>query len=135
MTLQTREYEFDAAANQTFSDLAHKMRWVGYFQLALGVLVGLFGILTLLHLNPVPLLQAIVMAFIGIWTLNASRGFSKIVETTGSDIRHLMEACGDLRKLYTLQYWLMIVSVVLFLIAIGVAILLGGLAAIGSLKG
>jgi hypothetical protein len=52
--------------------------------------------------------------------------FSRIVKTTNSDIENLMIAMGELRKLYTLQYILAIITVVFIALAFILGII-GGL--------
>lgn len=47
-----------------------------------------------------------------------------IVETAGNDMGHLNNALVSLRKLYNLQFWLLVVVIVLFII--GLIIGIGG---------
>lgn len=45
-----------------------------------------------------------------------------IVETSGNDIAHLNNALESLRKLYNLQFWLLVVMIVLFIVGLIVGI-------------
>jgi len=65
--------------------------------------------------------MAAIYIIIGIRTIGASNSFKKIVETEASDISHLMNALNELKKLYTLQYVLVIIAIVFM----GIAILTG----------
>ena len=66
--------------------------------------------------------QGVFLFLIGKWTRKAALGFSNIVETTNNDIENLLGAIGELRKLYTLLYNLVIIAlafiIVFFIIAI-----------------
>ena len=94
------------------------MRFVGYFLIAIGVLLILAGIINFRAGGFSTIIQGIVQLIVGIWTAKAATSFQLIVKTQGSDIENLMSALGELRKLYTLQYWVFIIA--LILIAIGI---------------
>jgi hypothetical protein len=107
------------------------MQFVSYFLILLGILDSLFGMFSLIREFTLThngvgnlLIQGIVKILIGVWTGNASRSFKLIVETQGSDIENLMGALGELRKLYRLQYWLILIAVVFTAIALVVAMIL-----------
>jgi hypothetical protein len=59
------------------------------------------------------------------------KAFKLIVETQGNDIENLMGALGQLRKLYTLQYWLFFIGLIFLAIAV-IVIVIFGIAAGGS---
>ncbi len=121
-------YEFSPAQNETIRVLASRMKFVGIFYIVIAVLFGVCGLLALFFLPPVGLVYCLVTVLyllIGIWTNNASSSFKMIVETKGSDITHLMSALESLRKLYNLQFWLLIVSIVVFVLAIVIALVVG----------
>ncbi len=115
--MESREFEFDASQNALFSDLAQKMGFVGLLFIALGALTILGGVF-----NGVGGLSNIFVGvlyiLIGLWTKNASDAFRRIVDTQGSDITNLMTALGQLRKLYTLQYWAIIISIIFIVLAL-----------------
>jgi hypothetical protein len=60
-----------------------------------------------------------VQVLIGFWTTKAAKSFQLIVDTEGRDIENLMGALGELRKLYGLQYWILIIA----LIFVGVSLI------------
>ncbi len=120
MTLDS--YEFTAEQNQLIADLARKMKGVGIFMAVIGA-VALIGCLTsALRARPdLAVVSALAAAFllaVAIWTLQAGREFRRIVDTQGSDIPHTMNALAQLRRFYTLHFWLIIVYLVLIVLAI-----------------
>ncbi len=123
--MEAKQYEFDRSQNELILDLSNKMRFVSYFLIVVGVLAGIIG---LLDLNPGAVIQGVVQILIGVWTLNAASSFKLIVDTEGNDIVNLMGALGELRKLYRLQYWLLIIALVFMAIALVIVIVTGFLA-------
>lgn len=120
--MEGQQYEFDQSQNELILDLSNKMRFVSYFLIVVGVLAGIIG---LLGLNAGAVIQAVVQILIGVWTLKAASSFKLIVNTEGNDIVNLMGALGELRKLYRLQYWLLIIALVFMAIALVLGIVLG----------
>ncbi len=119
-------YEFDETQNSAFESLSRNMRVVGLAQLAVGGLQAVLSAIALLKSNfggaVTNLAQAVLLGLIGFWTLNASRYVLKIATTSGSDIEHLMNAIGELRKLYRLQRLVLVLAIVA--IAVGVLFLM-----------
>jgi hypothetical protein len=101
------------------------MRFVSYFLIVLGVLFILLGVVRLRVGDFGSIFQGIIQVIIGFWTKQAATSFQLIVNTQGSDIQNLMGALRELRKLYTLQYWIFLVAVILVIIAIVLALLIG----------
>ena len=110
-----QRYEFSKGQEVVIGDLAGKMRFVGAFLFALGMLglvqvayvafrVKLFDWLTAIN--------SLIYAMIGFWTLRASGAFSAVVETVGWDVPHLMDALKSMRKMYSLLYWLLVLAIV-----------------------
>ncbi|VXD15190.1 conserved membrane hypothetical protein [Planktothrix serta PCC 8927] len=124
-------YEFNESQNQLILDLSKKMLFVSYFLIASGVLGAITGLITILQGGFGGIVQGVVLLVTGIWTINASKAFKLIVETQGNDIENLMGALGQLRKLYTLQYWLFFISLIFLAIAV-IVIVIFGIAAGGS---
>ncbi|MGD1806568.1 hypothetical protein ACP6PL_14165 [Dapis sp. BLCC M126] len=120
--MEDKQYEFDSSQNELILDLSNKMRFVSYFLIAGGVLSGIIG---LLSLNAGVIIPAVVDIIIGVWTLKAASSFKLIVDTEGNDIVNLMGALGELRKLYRLQYWLLIITLVFLAIALVIGIVAG----------
>lgn len=122
--MANNEYEFTEEENVVVGDLANKMKFVGIFEIILGViqiLGGIFG-------DKSGLVGGVVSIVVGIWTMNASKFFQKIVDTTGNDITNLMNAIRELLKLYKLQFWTTIISIVLILVLSLVLVVMGGAA-------
>ncbi|NEO28762.1 MAG: hypothetical protein F6K03_18275 [Kamptonema sp. SIO4C4] len=129
-----REYEFSSSQNSLIEDLANKMRFVSYFLIVIGIVVILAGFVSLFLTSQglgvegfvQGLIQGIIQLLIGVWTFNAAKAFRRIVTTEGYDIENLMGALGELRKLYGLQYWLLIIALIVIVIMI-VSILFFGI--------
>ncbi len=126
--MESSEYEFNQKQNELLQDLAKKMNFVAILAIAGGILGMLAGLIVLLtasanatgdrSLDFSNLIQGIFLLLIGIWTRNAAIAFKRVVNTTGRDVENLLAALRELRKLYTLQYWLAIVILVLLAIAL-----------------
>ncbi len=115
--VENPNYEFTDEQNGMLTVLSRRMKYVGLLQIFLGVLIGCFCALTIVHqplLGISYLLQTLLAATFGVWTNSASYSFKLIVDTTGRDIDHLMNAVGELRKLYNLQFILLFLILILF---------------------
>ena len=124
-------YEFNESQNQLILDLSKKMRFVSYFLIVSGVLGAISGVIMVLNGGFGGLVQGVILLITGIWTINAAKAFQLIVNTQGNDIENLMGALGQLRKLYTLQYWLFLIAIIFMAIAL-ILTLIFGIAAVGS---
>lgn len=123
--MEFQSYEFNNAQNQLIRELSEKMRFVSYFLIGLGILVAIAGILVITRGGLGNIIQGIIQIIIGFWTNKAASAFKQIVNTQGNDIENLIDALGELRKLYTLQYWLYIVALVFVALGIVLAIAFG----------
>jgi hypothetical protein len=110
------QYEFKPQENQIIGELAAKMHFVGLFMLAVGVLVIVIGVYPLVHAGPI--VTGTLASVVGLWTQRASVSLKSVVYTEGHDISHLIAALEDLRKLYSLQFWLLIMGLVLAAVTI-----------------
>jgi hypothetical protein len=119
-------YEFSDSQNQLIRNLSDKMRFVGYFLIATGALIVLTGLFAFTRGGAEngfsAIIQGVIQIVIGVWTTRAAQSFKRIVETSGNDIENLMGALGELRKLYALQFWLILIA--LIFIAIGFIVVL-----------
>ena len=88
------------------------MTLVGTAMVVLGALSGI----TIFFGSIENLFTAAFYIFIGIWTRNAGQAFQSIVDTEGSDMSHLMNAIGNLEKLFTLQKWIILLVIIGFAI-------------------
>ena len=83
------------------------------------------GALDLIIKPIISLMAALIFFLSGIWSVNAAKSFTLIVQTTGSDILNLMNALGRLLKLYSMQFWLVIGSLVALVIAFAIFVGVG----------
>jgi hypothetical protein len=123
--MTTSPYEFSESQNTLIRDLAQKMQFVAYFAMAFGAIAILGGLFTIVRGGFGALIQGVVSLLIGWWTINASQAFKRIVSTEGNDIENLIGALGELRKLYTLQFWLLIVALAFAVIGLVAGLILG----------
>jgi hypothetical protein len=118
---QPTGYEFTVQQNLTIQVLAKRMKFIGILNLIFGGFMALGGILILFKTPIQGLVAFAEVAFfvlVGLWNYRGAASFQLIVQTQGRDIANLMNALEELRKIYNLQYWLMIV--VLALVALGI---------------
>jgi hypothetical protein len=120
--MEFQQYEFSSSQNELITQLAEKMRFVAYFTIGLGVLVAIAGLFTVLRGGISNIITGVVQIIIGVWTNKAASSFKLIVNTQGNDIENLMGALGELRKLYTLQYWLLILTLIFAALGLVLAI-------------
>jgi hypothetical protein len=118
-------FEFSVVHNQLIGALASKMKWVAYFLFVAGALFIVGTVLAFQEVGVGGAFQAVIMIVIGVWTKRASDAFGLIVDTAGRDIMNLMDALHELKRLYTLQFWLFIIAIAL----IGVGVIFGIMAA------
>jgi hypothetical protein len=123
--MESRVYEFDQSQNSLIRDLAQKMRFVGYFLIALGVLLLIGGIISVRSGEIGGIINGVIQILIGFWTHKAASSFQRIVDTQGSDITNLMGALGELRNLYSFQFWLILIGIIFIAVALVIALILG----------
>ncbi|NJL82422.1 MAG: hypothetical protein HC890_04670 [Chloroflexaceae bacterium] len=106
-------YEFDPIQERQIRELAQKMRFVGYCWLAFGILLVIDSLSKIAQGEVTEatssVLYGLIQFLIGFWTRQAAGSFRSIVETRGNDIANLMKAIAELRNLYNLQYWLLLI--------------------------
>lgn len=124
--MEASKYEFSDAENETIGTLASRMKWVGLLLIWIAGGMGLVSIVILgkstavsaLNLNAlIFFVFALIFLLTGIWTVSAARSFALIVKTAGSDIPNLMHALTSLLKLYYMKFWLIIDSLIVFVVA------------------
>lgn len=123
--MESGNYEFSSSQNSLIKELADKMRFVSFFLIGLGVLATIGGVAALTREGFGNIVYGTIQIIIGLWTQKAAFSFQRIVDTEGNDIENLMGALGELRKLYTLQYWLYIIALIFVAIALVLGIFLG----------
>jgi len=106
--IDRKTYEFKANENTIISQLASRMHFVGLFLLA--TVWSSSGWASSMAdtscTNIGPIISGSLMCLVGLWTQRASTSFKSVVQTEGKDISYLMYALDNLRKLYSLQFWL-----------------------------
>ncbi len=117
------QYEFNYSENSIIGNLGSKMSFVGLFMVGIGLFFFVSVIIRWVkseHLEEVPLVfLSLLFIVIGIWTHRAGREFRSVAESHGKNISHLMEALGNLLKLYTLLYLLFFIALVFAIIQLG----------------
>ncbi|MEK7669964.1 MAG: hypothetical protein AAB330_01860 [Bacteroidota bacterium] len=130
MTQQASGFEFSDVQNDVISRLSSRMKFVGIFYIVVGAMMGLGTVAMLFIMPPVAVIYGLATAaeiLIGLWTNNAASSFRMITSTQGNDVGYLMNAIESLRKLYNLQFWLLIGGIALCVLVV-IAVLVGGLA-------
>jgi len=109
MESRRRAYEFDDGQNALIGALASRMRWVAIFMMVFA-LIAIVGGFSKLHEGGASWFgEGILVLIVAVWTLRAAGSFREIVRTKGSDVAYLMTALGELKKLYTLQFWVILI--------------------------
>ncbi|MBI4952278.1 MAG: hypothetical protein HY908_09600 [Myxococcales bacterium] len=113
-------YEFGDAENVKFRGLAGLMQFVGWSGVVLGLVAAIWGfprqgasvwswVLWLFQIS-LPIL-------VGVFTVRAAGAYKRIATTRGSDIHHLMDAVGEMTKLYTVQAVVVVLAMALIVLA------------------
>ncbi|MBI3586817.1 MAG: hypothetical protein HY088_06775 [Ignavibacteriales bacterium] len=124
--IESQSHKFSLAEQDIIYYLSHRMKFVGIFNL---ISVGILGFSGLFMLFVKPLIGIIYLlcvipgVFIGIWTIDASNSFKMIIDLSGAEIIDLMSALGSLRKLYNLQFWIIVVALGFCALAIVIGVL------------
>jgi hypothetical protein len=101
---QPGEYEFSEDAKEHLAALAASTSFVGVCVMLLGLMSGTFALaagyggFTAIAVGLV--IGAAVCMPLGWWSTSAGRSLSALVRTRGRDVAHLMEAVGQLRRLF-----------------------------------
>lgn len=99
-------FEFSAPQEALIGSLGRLMRIVGLVSLVFGGLVAVLGLMARGNAI-VALVQGGMMVAIGLLTYSAGSRFRQVVDTTGRDIAHLMEALDRVRTIYLVQVWVL----------------------------
>jgi hypothetical protein len=126
-TSSPRNYEFSAPENVIIRQLVDAIRFVSAASLAVAaftVILGVAGLVTQGKAGVGPALgnfvQAVVFGLIGLWLQRAVDAFNRIVETSGDDITHLLEALRELTRVFSLQRTVLVLAVIVIVMAIGI---------------
>ena len=66
--------------------------------------------------------NSLIYLLLGLWTQSAASSFRQIVDTTGRDVSHLMDALSSLNKMYGFVRTLIVIGLLVLLVAIGLAV-------------
>jgi hypothetical protein len=99
------------------------MQFVGWFAVGIGVIAAMIGAG---ERDASPVLVGLLYGIIGFWTARAGGFFRKAAEHRGHDVEHLMHALVEMKKLFTLQYWVCLVALVGALLLLSTTALRGG---------
>jgi hypothetical protein len=98
------EFEFSEADKEGLAALAASMSFVGVCVLLLGLMSGTFGVGAayggFVAIGIGLAAGAAVCLPLGWWATSAGRSLSALVRTRGRDVKHLMEAVAQLRRLF-----------------------------------
>ncbi len=112
--MENNQYEFSEQENVLVGDLAKKMKIVGIF----GIILGAVEILSSFFGEKGGMISGGISILVGVWTINASKYFQNIVDTSGNDITNLLSALTELKKLYGLQFWTQILGIILAIVLV-----------------
>lgn len=112
------QYEFDRDQNALMGDLGAKMQFVGMLSIVIGAIVLVGSVLTVNVFSLGNLIAGLLYIALGAWTRAAGEEFRDVVRTKGADITHLMDALANIRRIYTLFYWICLVAIALMVISL-----------------
>lgn len=118
-----KQYEFDENQNSVVEGLSYKMRGVGIFLIVVSLFMVVAAALAIYFSASkaayADALIGLVGMLVGFWMLRASRFFKAIVDTQGNDITNLIDALWELRKFFTIVYWVLAIGLLLVLVKVG----------------
>jgi hypothetical protein len=127
------QYEFTEQQNGTIERLAKGMKFMGIFWIIAGGFTYLGAVVNVIAKQIDNAVGAAGIAtfllFLGLKCLSGAGSFFKVVRTQGNDITNLMAALEQLRRFF-LQ-WTIFAIVYLLLLALGIGLIVVGVAAMG----
>ena len=113
-------WEFTPEQNVVLLRLVNRMRLVGAALMAIALLLEIWAVL---GTGGMLALQAgIALGLTGWWSIRGGGELARAAKTRGGDSRHLMRALHEIGKLYELQYWILLVTALLFAATLVVSI-------------
>jgi hypothetical protein len=98
------EFEFSEANKEQLASLAASMSFVGVCVMLLGLMSGTFALAAgyggFAAIGFGLVAGAAVCLPLGWWATSAGRSLSALVRTRGRDVAHMMDAVGQLRRLF-----------------------------------
>jgi hypothetical protein len=114
------QYEFGPDESKLIKRLSGSMFFVGVMTQLFGLLEILAGFSKRDTDRIVAIVEGVLMLLIGGWLYRAAASFQKIVDTSGSDVSHLMAALRRLRSVFALQAF--IFGLVCILVIVGIVV-------------
>jgi hypothetical protein len=122
---RTAPSEFTAEQNLVIGQLAVRMQTVGIALMTVAMLLGAKALASGPGSGTAWMQAGILLVLIGLWSFRSGRCLSRVRHTQGNDLGHLMSALGEIRNLYELQFWMLVMAVVLLALSVLVAVLGG----------
>ncbi|MBW3535554.1 MAG: hypothetical protein KY453_10125 [Gemmatimonadetes bacterium] len=119
-------YEFEPAEDAVIERTARWVTWWGWIAVAAGILLIVGGLTTWDEGGLAQAALGGVYILIGVYFRGAGRALARVVDTTGNDIGHLMEALDRLTAAFRVQVILVVVFVVMAVVAITIIATRGG---------
>jgi len=120
--LMSGAVEFTPEQNVIMVRLAQRMRAVGIALMVLAAMLAVRASLGADELGLLAVQAGIVLGFTGFWSVRAATELSRVATTDGADLSHLMNALGEIRKLYELQFWIFLAAALLLGVTVLVAL-------------
>jgi hypothetical protein len=125
MPNEPRIYEFDAAQNATFANLATAMKFVAVAMMILSLVLGAATVVlarSTLAGSAILAPLAVAMGIMAAQQYAAAAHFRRIVATRGNDMSNLMVALEKMVIAYRIQRWLWLTASVAVVIALATTI-------------
>lgn len=110
-------FEFGVRENDVIGGTGRWVTWWGWISMAAGVLLIAGGVSALREGGISQLVLGGIYVLVGVYFRGAGRSLGRVVETTGDDVAHLMEALERLTSAFQVQVILVIVGVALVFVA------------------
>ena len=118
--MSVSQYEFTAEQNTDLRRLADRMNVVGRLLILVAVLGAAESTILILDgsRNPAGLIISGLLLVLGIWNVRGATEFLGVTRTRGADLDHLMKALREVRRLFDLQFWSLLVVAALITIVV-----------------
>lgn len=119
-------YEFAPAENAVIGRTARWVTWWGWIAVAAGIILIVGGLTTWGEGGLAQVLLGGIYILIGVYFRSAGRSLARVVDTTGRDLSHLMEALDRLTAAFRVQVILVVAMVLMAIVAIAITVTRGG---------
>ena len=116
------QYEFNHSENQVLGALSTRVKVWGIIGIVIGGINALCGLFFFLAPSLlITLVSGVVQIVIGVTFVGAGQALSRVVETQGNDLAHLMKSAQTLSRAFVIQAVMTIVLAVLTIAAFLIA--------------